>query len=358
MKKKIIAFWGFYEEIFKSNKLFLNKSDHVRHDGNLKFNLLYEYLIKNNFHVTNLNEINIDEIDVFVCFDKPRLNNLKLFELLKKKIPKILFLEESDQVVEGNFDKKIHNLFDTVFTWNDELIDNIKYFKFNAHYITYDIQNLKISNNFKKIKYCLVSSNRSSLKPFNGYDIRKLIIDWFEKNKKDQFNFFGKGWDQYYLETPFKLINRLNSKKVPNFIKQKFKSKYFYYSTYKGEIDNKIQVLNEFDFNFAIENFLNIPGYITEKIFDSFYSGSIPIYLGANNISEYIPSSCFIDLRDFQSIKDLYEFTNDLSLKKKNEFINSAREFFNSEKSKNFKIENYLTNTLNQINLLLSKNFK
>ena len=45
--------------------------------------------------------------------------------------------------------------------------------------------------------------------------------------------------------------------------------------------------------------------YITEKVFDSMFSGCIPIYMGCPNIKEEIDPNTFIDLRDFSSYSDL-----------------------------------------------------
>ena len=41
------------------------------------------------------------------------------------------------------------------------------------------------------------------------------------------------------------------------------------------------------------------PGYMTEKIWDSFKAKTVPVYWGASNIEEYVPKNCFIDYRDF-----------------------------------------------------------
>ncbi len=49
--------------------------------------------------------------------------------------------------------------------------------------------------------------------------------------------------------------------------------------------DNKLEYLNQFKFNICPEN-SNSPGYVTEKIFDAFASGSIPIYYGSDNNPE------------------------------------------------------------------------
>ena len=54
-----------------------------------------------------------------------------------------------------------------------------------------------------------------------------------------------------------------------------------------GEIKNKITFLKEYKFSIAMENSEG-DGYISEKIYDSFISGTIPIYYGDYMIDEYI----------------------------------------------------------------------
>ena len=39
--------------------------------------------------------------------------------------------------------------------------------------------------------------------------------------------------------------------------------------------------------------------WITEKIFDCFYAGTIPVYLGAPDVARWLPPECFIDMRRF-----------------------------------------------------------
>ena len=49
-------------------------------------------------------------------------------------------------------------------------------------------------------------------------------------------------------------------------------------------------------------------GYISEKIFDCFYSGAIPIYLGATDVKDYIQEDTFIDYRNFENSSDLLSY--------------------------------------------------
>jgi hypothetical protein len=59
-------------------------------------------------------------------------------------------------------------------------------------------------------------------------------------------------------------------------------------------------------FYFALENGVQCPNYMTEKLWDSLTRGSIPIYVGWDGIEDYIPSKeSVIDLRDFNSVDEL-----------------------------------------------------
>lgn len=58
-----------------------------------------------------------------------------------------------------------------------------------------------------------------------------------------------------------------------------------------------IKIYSEYKFIICFEN-SKTDGYITEKIFNVFLSGSIPIYDGAPNITDYIVSGSFIKYDD------------------------------------------------------------
>ena len=47
----------------------------------------------------------------------------------KKNIQSILFLWEAQAVMPKNWDPSLHNKFKTIMTWNDDYVDNIKYYK-------------------------------------------------------------------------------------------------------------------------------------------------------------------------------------------------------------------------------------
>jgi hypothetical protein len=97
---------------------------------------------------------------------------------------------------------------------------------------------------------------------------------------------YGRGWDKWWSRTSMWWPYWKNYSTLM--------------SIYKGTCESKYQVLSKFKFCLCLEN-MAMQGYVTEKIFDCFLSGTIPLYLGASNIQELIPVGTYIDCREFAS---------------------------------------------------------
>jgi hypothetical protein len=80
----------------------------------------------------------------------------------------------------------------------------------------------------------------------------------------------------------------------------------------------KTKLIKDYLFTIAIENSLEYD-YVTEKLWQPLAAGSVPIYLGAPNIDDWLPCynySCIINLREFPSIRDAAKFINDVAQNK------------------------------------------
>ena len=77
-------------------------------------------------------------------------------------------------------------------------------------------------------------------------------------------------------------------------------------SIYKGACASKYEVLSQYEFALCFEN-MAMKGYITEKIFDCLYAGTIPLYLGAKDITDLIPENAYIDCRKFASWDEMHD---------------------------------------------------
>ncbi len=97
-----------------------------------------------------------------------------------------------------------------------------------------------------------------------------------------------------------------------------------------------------------------IKGYITEKIIDCFAAGCVPIYLGADNVTDYIPKECFIDKREFPSYRDLLRFLKSVSAEKHAAYLAAARKFLLSEPAQHWQHEPWGTDVGNLLVSLIN----
>lgn len=83
-------------------------------------------------------------------------------------------------------------------------------------------------------------------------------------------------------------------------------------SIYKGACESKYEILSQYQFSLCFENMV-MQGYVTEKIFDCFYAGTIPLYLGATDIQSLIPDNTYVDCRKFPTIQAMWAYVESLS---------------------------------------------
>ena len=244
----------------------------------------------------------------------PQLKSFNFSRVNPKNL--ILFLWEPPIVQPEGYDPKIQKQFGKIFTWNDDLVDNIQFFKFY-----YPVLKPKIPNSpsFEVRKFCTLIASRLSSKHSNSlYEEREKIIRFFE-NKPEDFALYGRFWE-----------------------KRNFKN-------YKGPIPNKIEVLKNYKFCICYENTKNMKGYITEKIFDCFSSGTVPIYWGASNIEDYIPKESFIDRRQFLNDEDLYRFLKEISKEQYECYLSSAEDFIKSKKARLFSVDHFISTFISNV---------
>jgi hypothetical protein len=165
----------------------------------------------------------------------------------------------------------------------------------------------------RNIFCALIASNRHANVPDRKelYSERVKAIRWFENHAPSKFALFGNGWlvPQKRLGSFGKLRYRLE-KVLPFLLGKPI------FSSYRGPAKTKFEVLSQARFSICFENAKDIPGYITEKIFDCLFAGCVPIYWGEPHIERLIPKDCFVDFRTFLGGSDpyanLYQFLNQM----------------------------------------------
>ncbi len=330
-----ILFHNVYEELNKNNFLFENDNAAIGDNLLTPMVRLKEYAASLNIEVGTIDVIPISEADSLVFVDMPNLNNKTLLDAVHSKKDLYLLALESPLINPESYNKNNHQIFKKVFTWSDELVKLApeKYIKINY---SYDIPS-SVSKylEHKKNLLCMISGNKKVSYQDELYSERLKAIKWFETYHPEEFDLYGTGWDEVAFGEN-KYINYIlrRCKKVSELFATKRIS-------YKSKVERKKPILEQYKFSICFENAKDISGYITEKIFDCFFAGCVPIYWGADNITEYIPRNCFIDKRDFNSYEELYEFIKNMSDKEYMRCLDNIENFLNSEDAYQFSCDSF-----------------
>lgn len=218
-----------------------------------------------------------------------------------------LLLMETSQVRPVNGRDLTFKNYRKVFTWDDRLVDGDRFVKINFP----NLIRVSSSEGFLgRDRLCVLIASNKSLAVYDARDLyveRVKVVRWFEKNAPQDFELYGVGWN---LPEAVRGVYGKIKRYLWGFINT-FRPTVFFPS-YRGAIESKHEVLACSRFSICYENVRDLPGYVTEKIFDCFFSGCVPVYWGASNIADYVPANCFIDRRLFGSMKELYCFLKDM----------------------------------------------
>jgi hypothetical protein len=106
-------------------------------------------------------------------------------------------------------------------------------------------------------------------------------------------------------------------------------------TAWRGPAPSKSQTISGYRFALCFEN-MALRGWITEKLFDCFFSGTVPIYLGATDIEEHVWPECYIDRRQFTSYDDLHAYITTMPDREWNGYREAAREYLASPDYRRF----------------------
>lgn len=155
----------------------------------------------------------------------------------------------------------------------------------------------------------------------NLYRQRLRLITAFADH--DGFDLWGVGWDR-----PIPGVSRSDGALVR--------------SVYRGSSPDKIVTLGDYRFALCIEN-TRFPGYVSEKIFDAFRAGTIPVYLGAPDIVSYLPPSSFIDAEAFADTSLLVRRLLEVTPSEADQMLDAGASFLTSGGFQRFTDQHFIT---------------
>lgn len=126
-------------------------------------------------------------------------------------------------------------------------------------------------------------------------------------NAKERIKFCKRLANYKRVDCPGESLNNMQ-----NFTREGRRSKTWF--------ADKRKFIANYKFTIAFEN-TSARNYITEKMFDPLYAGSIPIYWGAPNVTDFFNPDSFVNVREFKNfdavVERIKEIDNDNDLYKK-----------------------------------------
>lgn len=259
-------------------------------------------------------------------------------------VPCYLLMLETPHVCPANGIAENLARYRKIFTWNDALVDGQHFVKVN---FPNPIQTYPVDGFATRDRLCCLISGNKSLDAQDErilYPERVKVIRWFEKHEPQDFDLYGVDWDLPIIPSGLrgKLLRRF-WRYLSNFVKL------HPFPSYRGRVAHKRDVLQYTRFSICYENIRDIPGYITEKIFDCFFSGCVPVYWGASNVADYIPTDCFIDRRQFDDIGAVYNHLKKMTEDEFRGYQQSIATFLQSDAAYQFSSEALAETIVNTI---------
>lgn len=284
------------------------KVSYIPYDGREKNDLAFSdknkhrwtYVLKNMLEeegseIHTYDILPLEEADAILSFDNIYFQNVrhfwKLYKLNKLGCTTHIDYEPPSancKIHSNSGLKLLANLFKSLVTYNDDVIDNKVIIKGNIGDYYYD--EVPYEKDFKNRKLvCMVANYRidmmlHGIHPDELYSKRAEAVMYFQKNCVE-FDLYGNYWPETHKSSYVKPVSR----------------------------EEKLNVINKYKFLISYDSIKNQNGYISEKIFDCFKAKTIPVYWGADNIEKYIPKNCFIDKREFENYDDLLNYLNSMT---------------------------------------------
>jgi len=334
------GYWNFYPA-FNQNRMFTQSVQAQGHDWTASSRLLGQTMQSMGHQVATLDMQPLSWFDKVFFSDYPTRRNRYFRGLLRSGHPDInLIINEPSIVRPDSYDPVVHKPFRRVMTYKKELCakDPSKYVLFQLPCMP---QPRTEPLPFAQRKLCcLIQSYMVLHKPTALFSERIRAARWFEANAPRDFDLMGTEWDRILLPSRLSGLNfalRAAYRRVWPLTLIKFRQ----FPSYIGpNVKGKHRTLLDYRFCLSYENSVETD-YISEKLFDCFYAGCVPVYQGAPNITDYVPAGTFVDKRKF-SYEDLYRYLSNMPEGEYNGYLQAAEAYLRSPAQRLFTPEGFV----------------
>lgn len=110
---------------------------------------------------------------------------------------------------------------------------------------------------------------------------------------------------------------------------------------HRGFAESKPETLSRYDFALCFENMV-LEGWITEKLFDCLFVGTVPVYWGAPDIEEWVPRDCFVDMREFADYAELRSHLRGLTATELERYREAGKSYLESDRFDPFRTSTFV----------------
>ena len=217
-------------------------------------------------------------------------------------VPLYCYDYEHPHVRSINASPRLLSRYRQVWTWNESLIDRRR---IHALGIPNDLRPRPVAGFAERELFCVMIAKNKEMRQASDISLYqerlRMIVGW-ERHAPELFSLYGKAWDVPPVGPGWsgRIVKLLQQWHYKRSGKRPFPS-------WRGVVRSKDEVLARAKFAICYENLRGGRGYITEKIFDAWINGCLPIYVGASDIAQCVPPDCYIDGNSFASVPELIE---------------------------------------------------
>jgi len=160
----------------------------------------------------------------------------------------------------------------------------------------------KSNSPYRVDKSVIINRNLMSFVEGEMYSLRRLLAQ-----RSSEIDVWGMGWQMPFIKRAIRVIEELMIPLRHGFpvklssVRGWFKSPL----SYKGPSEDKLATLSKYKYSIVIENSLD---YMSEKLFDCFFAGTFPIYVGPDPREFGIPE--FAAIHSKPNIESVLESIN------------------------------------------------
>lgn len=304
------------------------------------------------FQLDTWDVVDLKKVDVLWFIDLPR--HKKIFDEARRQAPQakvVLMVCESPLICPQMFMSRHRQRCDLVVTYERRPVGNPKSIRYA---LPVDPAPALPDLSFRERRLlCVVNSNRVEgwfavrqpgweglpgigglfggwglglrrcLRPAEGelYSARRRLARAADRRPQLEVDFFGRGWRGEQISW------------CPLYPKPAYRC------AGTGFVEDRLAKVASYRFNLAFENWQGDRGYVTDRIFDGFHAGTVPVYRGDESVETVFPPNSFVDARKFREEGQLLEFLAAMPESRWEAMRRSARTFLASDEAKAFSNE-------------------